>query len=125
MVDYVNELHESVLEAYTGVIQGLKGLDHSPLPDVKHLEPHLEHIVAFLRRIVTESDNSDSIVASAAGVIGDLCSAFGPPILRLVEDVTITQFLAAGKRSKASRTKTLCTWATKEIKKLRDLLSNQ
>lgn len=120
MVEYLNELRESVLEAYTGIIQGLKGVEQTPNPDVYHLETHLGHIVMFIKRIAVEGENTDSMVASAAGFIGDLCSAFGPRLLSLVDDVTITQFLAEGKRSKASRTKSLCNWATKEIKKLRD-----
>lgn len=120
MVEYLNELRESVLEAYTGIIQGLKGVEQTPNPDVYHLEPHLGHIIMFIKRIAVEGDNSDSMVASAAGFIGDLCTAFGPRLLSLVDDVTITQFLSEGKRSKASRTKSLCNWAAKEIKKLRD-----
>ncbi|KAI8125841.1 Importin subunit beta [Lucilia cuprina] len=120
MVEYLNELRESVLEAYTGIIQGLKGVEQTPNQDVYHLEPHLGHIILFIKRIAVEGDNSDSMVASAAGFIGDLCTAFGPRLLTFVDDVTITQFLAEGKRSKASRTKSLCNWATKEIKKLRD-----
>ncbi|KAM7352018.1 importin subunit beta Fs(2)Ket [Cochliomyia hominivorax] len=120
MVEYLNELRESVLEAYTGIIQGLKGVEQTPNPDVYHLEPHLGHIIMFIKRIAVEGDNSDSMVASAAGFIGDLCTAFGPRLLALVDDVTITQFLSEGKRSKASRTKSLCNWAAKEIKKLRD-----
>ncbi|XP_065355552.1 importin subunit beta [Calliphora vicina] len=120
MVEYLNELRESVLEAYTGIIQGLKGVEQTPNQDVYHLEPHLGHIIMFIKRIAVEGDNSDSMVASAAGFIGDLCTAFGPRLLTFVDDVTITQFLSEGKRSKATRTKSLCNWATKEIKKLRD-----
>lgn len=120
MVEYLNGLRESVLEAYTGIIQGLKGVDETPSQDVYHLEPHLGHIVMFIKRIVQESENSDSMIASAAGFIGDLCSAFGPHLLTLIDDPTITQFLAAGKRSKVSRIKSLCVYASKEIKKLRD-----
>ncbi|XP_013114231.1 importin subunit beta [Stomoxys calcitrans] len=120
MVEYQNELRESVLEAYTGIIQGLKGVEKTPNPDVFYLEPHLGYIIVFLKQIAVEGENSDSMVASAAGFIGDLCSAFGPRLLSFVDDPTITQFLAEGKRSKASRTKSLCNWATKEIKKLRE-----
>ncbi|XP_073825652.1 importin subunit beta Fs(2)Ket [Musca autumnalis] len=120
MVEYLNELRESVLEAYTGIIQGLKGVEKTPHPDVFHLEPHLGHILMFIKRIAAEGDNPDSMIASAAGFIGDLCSAFGPRLLALVDNATIQQFLAEGKRSKSSRTKSLCNWASKEIKKLRD-----
>uniref|UniRef100_T1PK15 HEAT repeat protein n=1 Tax=Musca domestica TaxID=7370 RepID=T1PK15_MUSDO len=120
MVEYLNELRESVLEAYTGIIQGLKGVEKTPHPDVFHFEPHLGHILMFIKRIADEGDNPDSMIASAAGFIGDLCSAFGPRLLPLVDNTTITQFLSEGKRSKSSRTKSLCNWALKEIKKLRD-----
>lgn len=120
MVEYLNELRESVLEAYTGIIQGLKGVDQQPNSDVYHMEPHLGNIIAFIKRIAHEGDISESMVASAAGFIGDLCTAFGPRLYPFLDDVVITQFLAEGKRSKASRTKSLCTWAAREIKRLRD-----
>lgn len=120
MVEYLNELRESVLEAYTGIIQGLKGVEAQPNPDVFHMQPHLPHIIAFLKRIAMESDISESMVASAAGFIGDLCTAFGPQLYVYLDDPSITEFLAEGKRSKNSRTKSLCAWATKELRKLRE-----
>ncbi|EDW46374.1 importin subunit beta [Drosophila sechellia] len=118
MNEYISELRESILEAYTGIIQGLKGVDQTAHPDVMHMEPHLMHIISFIKRIAQEGDVSDSMLASAAGFIGDLCTSFGPRLYPLLDDAIITQFLAEGKRSKAQRTKMLCTWAVKEIKKI-------
>ncbi|KAH8325500.1 hypothetical protein KR067_000147 [Drosophila pandora] len=118
MNEYISELRESVLEAYTGIIQGLKGVDQTAHPDVMHMEPHLMHIIGFIKRVAQEGDVSDSMMASAAGFIGDLCTSFGPALYPLLDDVVINQFLAEGKRSKGQRTKMLCTWAAKEIKKI-------
>lgn len=123
MADYLNELRESVLEAYTGIIQGLKGVEQTPNKDVYLLEPHIQHVVALIKRIITEGDNTDSMIVSAAGFIGDLCITFGAHVLPLVDDVTITHFLAEGKRSKSgdqNRIHTICKWALVNIKKLRD-----
>lgn len=123
MADYLNELRESVLEAYTGIIQGLKGVGQTPCHDVYLLEPHIVDVVSFIKRIIMEGDHTDSMVISAAGFIGDLCTAFGSRVLPLVDDVTITQFLAEGKRSKTgdqNRTQMICKWAATNIKKLRD-----
>lgn len=118
MSEYIHELRESVLEAYTGIIQGLKGVEQTANNDVYHMEPHLMHIIGFIKRIAQEGEVSDSMMASAAGVIGDLCTSFGPRLYPILDDVIITQFLADGKRSKGQRTKMLCTWAAKEIKKI-------
>lgn len=118
MTEYIKELRESVLEAYTGIVQGLKGAEQTANPDVFHLEPHLMHIIAFIKRIAQDGDVSDLMMASVAGFIGDLCTSFGPRLYPLLDDVVITQFLADGKRSKGQRTKMLCTWAAKEIKRI-------
>ncbi|EDW75045.2 uncharacterized protein Dwil_GK19911 [Drosophila willistoni] len=111
--EYINELRESVLGAYTGIIQGLQD------DDVLHMEPHLMHIIGFIKRIAQEEGHvSDTRMASAAGLIGDLCSSFGPRLYPLLDDMIITQFLAKGKRSKLQRAKMLSTWAANEIKKI-------
>lgn len=116
--EYLNELRESVLEAYTGIIQGLKGTEKTPHPDVFRMEPHVANIINFIKVIAKDRDTSDSILAIAAGLIGDLCSAFGPKLYPLVDDPLINQLLVEGKKSRVNRTKSLCTWALKEIRKL-------
>ena len=93
-------------------------------------------------------------MAASAGLIGDLCSAFGGgnldgdcadfmrcinrklkigvnsfdllsslmlpqvAIVTLLDVEPISDLLTAGRRSKTSKTKTLSTWATKEIRYL-------
>lgn len=120
MIDYLNELRESVLEAYTGIIQGLKGTDKKPNPDILLMEPHVTYIVTFIATIAQDSDIPDGNIAIIAGLIGDLCIAFGPPFLPLIENEHINHVLNEGKKARATRTKTLSNWACKEIRKLKE-----
>jgi importin subunit beta-1 len=53
----------------------------------------------------------------------DLCTAFGAEILPLVDKDSITQLLTKGRRSKTAKVKTLATWATREIRKLKSTSS--
>lgn len=119
MVEYLNELRDSVLEAYTGIIQGLKGTDQEVSADVMLLEPHLHYIVSLLITIAHDPDVPDSNLASCAGLLGDLCTAFGVPLLRFIDKEEISRLLSAGRNSRTQRTKALSTWAVKSINKLR------
>lgn len=123
MIDYVNELREGCLEAYTGIIQGLKGDQNTPNSEVNVVQPHVPYIVQFITHIAQDPDHSDGTLAASAGVIGDLCLAFGHSMLALVDNDTINDLLAKGRRSKVSKTKTLATWASKEIRKLKNTAS--
>ncbi|XP_077866996.1 importin subunit beta-1-like [Saccoglossus kowalevskii] len=119
LIDYLNELREGCLEAYTGIVQGLKG-DSDPInPDVQLIQPHVMHMISFIEHIAQDEDHSDSNTSAAAGLIGDLCTAFGASMLPLVEKASIQELLQEGRRSKTNKTKTLATWATKEIRKLK------
>jgi importin subunit beta-1 len=77
MVDYLCELREGVLEAYTGIVQGLRGDATSSgtpggavTPDLILIEPHLNHMVQFLCEVARDVDKSDGNIAAAAGLIG-------------------------------------------------------
>ncbi|KAF1652844.1 Importin subunit beta-1, partial [Aptenodytes patagonicus] len=121
MVDYLNELREGCLEAYTGIIQGLKGDQENVHPDVMLVQPRVEFILSYIDHIAGDEDHTDGVVACAAGLIGDLCTAFGKDVLKLVEArPMIHELLTEGRRSKTNKTKTLATWATKELRKLKN-----
>lgn len=119
LVDYINELYENCLQSYTGIVQGLKGDKEKPCDDVRLLIPHLRHMAGFIVRVASDPEITDPLIAAAAGLIGDLISAFGVEALPLVENEAVVQLLLRGKRSKEGSTRTLCVWAIKETKKLR------
>ncbi|RWS26108.1 importin subunit beta-1-like protein, partial [Leptotrombidium deliense] len=118
LVEYVNELRENCLEAYTGIVQGLKGDKDTPNPHIQLLANHVLAINQFIIVVASDTDVTDSLIAACAGLIGDLCSAFGPAMGALVDREEVNQLLLKGKRSKASKTRTLSTWAYKEARKV-------
>jgi len=67
MIDYVATLHENVLEAYAGIIQGLKGDNMGGL-----LEPFTNQIGGLLGRMTMDPNRDDHRTRSIAGVLGDL-----------------------------------------------------
>lgn len=147
MVDYVNELRENCLEAYTGIIQvrkkviflsfielinililiiqGLKGDKDAPNPEVQLLVPHLQHIVSFIMLCSADQDISEPIVSACSGLVGDLCAAFGPIVVGNLDNELIYNMLQRGKKSKTHKTRTLAAWALKEIKKLKNQAAGQ
>lgn len=124
VIDYLNELRECCLEAYTGIVQGLKGDGSTVNPDVQLLQSHVVHMVQFITYIAADQDRSDGCISACAGLLGDLCSVFGQSILLLVDTDPINQLLGQGRRSKVTKTKTLSTWALKEIRKLKNSVSS-
>lgn len=117
LVEYMNELRENCLEAYTGIVQGLKGDKEQPNPDVNLLSEHVSHMIQFIMVVASDPEITDSLIAACAGLIGDLSSAFGPAVTQYLDVDVIHQLLNKGKHSKTSKTRLLSTWAIKEIRK--------
>jgi len=118
--DYFCVLRESVLEAYTGIVQGLKGADTRPHQDIMLLQNHVPFIINYIVQTAQDPDLSETTMTSCAGLIGDLCAAFGAPLLPfLLEDNIVMPMLTEGKKSTTSRTKSTCSWALRAIKTLK------
>uniref|UniRef100_A0A667WRC1 Karyopherin (importin) beta 1 n=1 Tax=Myripristis murdjan TaxID=586833 RepID=A0A667WRC1_9TELE len=116
MVDYLNELREGCLEAYTGIIQGLKGDQENV-----HRKTHMHTLISINTHIHTDHTNTKlRHVKCVFVLLSDLCTAFGKDVMKLVEvRPLINDLLTEGRRSKTAKTKTLATWATKELRKLK------
>jgi len=72
LVEYVNTLREGILEAYTGIIQGLKD---GARVDV--LVPYVEAIFRFLEMLSSDGNHDVPVLGRAIGLIGDLASSMG------------------------------------------------
>ncbi|XP_022662446.1 importin subunit beta-1-like isoform X2 [Varroa destructor] len=117
-IEYLNELRNGCLDAYTGILQGLKG-ENGCSPTLQVLLPHVPFIVQFVMSIARDPEKNDSLVATSSGLIGDLITTFGQQVLLLVDNETISELLTEGRRSRTHKTKSLSMWATKEIRKLK------
>ncbi|XP_065342738.1 importin subunit beta-1 isoform X3 [Cloeon dipterum] len=123
MLDYLNELREGILEAYTGIIQGLKdedGNNEAGKTCLLALESHLPSIIHFVSTCSQDPDHSDSIIHNCAGLVGDLCLTYGAKVLPLVDAEAVNEMLTEGRRSRVTKTKNIANWATREVRKLRN-----
>lgn len=72
LVDYINTLKNSILEAYTGILQGLKAANKQDI-----VLNSLEIIVEFLKRSAEDPHRSGEVLKSAVGLLGDLGQIYG------------------------------------------------
>lgn len=75
-VDWVAALRESLLEAYTCMVQTLR-------PDSmagQALTAFLPAILAFLQTVAADPERSEATVRAIGGLLGDLAEAFGPQV---------------------------------------------
>jgi len=79
MIYYVDNLHENVLEAYAGIIQGLKQDNMGA-----HLEPYTIQIGSLLGHMTMSPTRDDSRTRNIAGVLGDLASTLGKKVSPIV-----------------------------------------
>jgi importin subunit beta-1 len=73
MVDYLNELREGILEAYTGIVQGLKDDDNNSEASnacLQMLEPHIPFILQFVTMAGQDPDHTDTIIHNCSGLVG-------------------------------------------------------
>jgi len=91
LVEYVNGLRECILEAYTGIIQGLKDGGKVDL-----LVPYTEHIIGFLEMLSNDANHDEAVLRNSIGCLGDLASSLGPRIRDYVSRPFVQTLLKEG-----------------------------
>lgn len=70
-IDYLNSLREGVLEAYAGIIHGLRESNKIHL-----FKEHVNGVLDFVRRITDDNSASDDVMKQGVCVVGDLIMVF-------------------------------------------------
>ncbi|OEL25846.1 Importin subunit beta-1 [Dichanthelium oligosanthes] len=71
MVDYGNQLRRGIFEAYSGILQGIKG------PKAQLMIPYATHLLQFTEAVFKDRSRDDSVTKSAVAVLGDLADTLG------------------------------------------------
>lgn len=104
-------LREGILEAYVGIIGGLKTGGKSEI-----LLPYVNSIFTFLHLTLTDQDRTEAILRSSIGLLGDLAEAF--PNGQLKEPLSsswVSDLLKVGRtKIGGPETKKVAKWA-KEV----------
>ncbi|KAF9404839.1 karyopherin beta [Podila epigama] len=114
MIDYVNQLREGIVDAYVGIVQGMKAGQRQDM-----LVNHLPHVFEFLNTIFNDPNRSEAVLKNMIGLIGDLADSFpGGQIKSLLMADWIPACLKEGRnRHQPTVTKELARWAREMVKR--------
>ena len=124
-MDYVGQLREGILEAYTGIVTGLKKTEKSKrhLLSVRQwfiltyylsvtlILPHSQSILDLVRRCLADDERSDTLMRLSYGLIGDLADSFPAGQLK---QLLLQTWIASELRSRhrmPDETKKTMRWA--------------
>mmetsp|Transcript_32889 Transcript_32889/g.47518 ORF Transcript_32889/g.47518 Transcript_32889/m.47518 type:complete len:856 (+) Transcript_32889:71-2638(+) len=106
LIDYINNLRNSILEAYTGILQGLGA---SKKQD--SIAPAVDSIVEFLCRSTEDQHRSDEVLKSAIGLLGDMGQTFGLKMQALYQQRFVMELVRQGLSSDEKDIIEVATWA--------------
>ncbi|KHJ96355.1 HEAT repeat protein [Oesophagostomum dentatum] len=123
-VDYVDKLRENCVTAYTGILQGMRpaGSENDP-EKLNQARQSLSRFVQPMCEMIAKCCEthpvapSDGLVATVAGLIGDLVVLYGNQITPTLNNEKVSALLGRGRKSRTSKTKSVAVWATKEMRK--------
>ncbi|KAJ7619396.1 armadillo-type protein [Roridomyces roridus] len=112
LMDYVGQLREGILEAYTGLVSGFKGTEK-----VAALLPYVESILELIQRCSADEERTDAQMKLSYGLLGDLAEALqgSPQLKQSLLKPWIAQELRTKHRMPAETNKTR-RWAREMVK---------
>eukprot|EP00560_Eucampia_antarctica_P001553 CAMPEP_0197832544 /NCGR_PEP_ID=MMETSP1437-20131217/15264_1 /TAXON_ID=49252 ORGANISM="Eucampia antarctica, Strain CCMP1452" /NCGR_SAMPLE_ID=MMETSP1437 /ASSEMBLY_ACC=CAM_ASM_001096 /LENGTH=868 /DNA_ID=CAMNT_0043435975 /DNA_START=24 /DNA_END=2630 /DNA_ORIENTATION=+ len=112
LFDYVNQLREGILEAYTGIFQGLKDGNR-----VEILLPYVEAITGFLELIAADENPDVEVLSKSAGLLGDIANSLGSRVKEQLSKPFVNSILKEAHELGDQSTMETCTWANGEIQR--------
>ncbi|CCI43990.1 unnamed protein product [Albugo candida] len=115
-VDYMNVLRESVLEAMTGIVQGLGGANKASI-----LLEYAPKIGVFLSILAHDiATRSETVTTAAVGLIGDMGQSMGKLVPELPESVFVKTLLnECASNVSNPQAQQLAAWTQKVLAEIR------
>eukprot|EP00594_Rhizosolenia_setigera_P007556 CAMPEP_0178953028 /NCGR_PEP_ID=MMETSP0789-20121207/8185_1 /TAXON_ID=3005 /ORGANISM="Rhizosolenia setigera, Strain CCMP 1694" /LENGTH=865 /DNA_ID=CAMNT_0020634229 /DNA_START=36 /DNA_END=2633 /DNA_ORIENTATION=- len=110
LVDYVFQLREGILEAYTGILQGLKDGGRSEV-----MLPYIENVLVFLEMLTTDPDMDESVMGKAIGCVGDVASTLGPRVAEGLAKPWVQQLFQMGQSTPDDGIIQTTSWARSQV----------
>ncbi|KAH7099422.1 karyopherin Kap95 [Auriculariales sp. MPI-PUGE-AT-0066] len=110
MLDYVHQLREGILDAYVGIVSGMKPTDKNML-----LVPHVPVMLDLIRRTLEDEERPDNVAKLAIGLLGDIADAF--PHGQIKDLLLVDWVSGAVKRGRGRDLKATIRWAREMIKR--------
>eukprot|EP01134_Creolimax_fragrantissima_P003633 CFRG3633T1 len=109
-IEFLNSLREGTLEAYAGIIVGMREKPETIIQSV----PHINN---FMEICVRDSNHSDGMIKVAVGIIGDLTDLFGSHMKPTLQQTWVATMLNRGMLGDPL-TKNTTEWAQGLISKV-------
>mmetsp|Transcript_18596 Transcript_18596/g.53763 ORF Transcript_18596/g.53763 Transcript_18596/m.53763 type:complete len:861 (-) Transcript_18596:182-2764(-) len=110
LIEYFNQLRESILEAYVGIVQGLR--DGNVLNQFMQYVPN---VLQFIDHIANDPNRDDFVLSKAIGLVGDLAQVMGPQIRDQINKPFVAKLLADGAATGDQSIVETSNWASSVV----------
>ena len=115
MPKYLQSLREGILEAYVGLLHGVR-----ECRDTSILDPFVQGIFEYMRRLTTgEAGRNLELLKAIVGLIGDFAMVYGKKLEQLLIADFVTNAIALLDQSNLKVYKETSTFAAKAISSAR------
>jgi len=112
MIEFVWTMREAIVDAFIGIMNGLKD---DPAP----FQPYVAGIMNFLKTCWNDEDRTDQFATSALGLIGDFGETYRASVSESLMQDWVQQAIAYGRqRGSSKQARTNAAYAQKAIKAL-------
>jgi len=111
LIEYIYLLRDGILEAYTGILQGLKDGGRAEV-----LLPYVENIMVFLELLSTDPDLDESLLGKTIGCLGDVASALGARVRESLKKPFVQSLFLAGQNTRDDSIVQTCAWANAQVR---------
>lgn len=114
---YLISLQEAILEAYTGILQGLAA-DNKVNLFLQSVDPVIGFLDSIAASATKNPDDYDGVVKGSVGVAGDLASRLGSKVKHQLQRPAVHTLLTLAQRSSNPETQRAAAWTKEQLAKL-------